>query len=167
MVAGKEIKNNSSDKDLRWIILTSEPIDSSKRAKKVLKNYELRWRIEDYHKAWKSGVGVERLRLQSKENLERGGSILAFIAVKLLQIRELGLKSATNLEKNISASKLLGKDEWRVLWIATNKSKPPRKTPTLQWVYLSLGKLGGWYDSKANGHRWLEGFMERMVQANG
>lgn len=151
VVAAKEIKDNNSEGELEWIILTSEPVHTKEMARAVLRSYELRWRIEDYHKAWKSGVGVERLRLQRKENLERGGSILAFIAVKLLQIRELGLNLSDKNNKNISAVYLLSKDEWRVLWIAINKSKPPRKVPTMKWVYESLGKLGGWYDSKRTG----------------
>lgn len=29
----------------------------------------MRWRIEDFHKAWTSGAGVEEQRMQSIENL--------------------------------------------------------------------------------------------------
>ena len=151
VVAGKEIKNESSEENLQWIILTSEPVDSREAARQVLSNYEIRWRIEDFHKAWKSGVGVEKLRLQSKENLERCGSILAFIAVRLLQIKELGLLLPNKSKKSVLAGEILDKDEWKVLWMATNKSKPPKQAPTLEWVYQSLGKLGGWYDSKRTG----------------
>ena len=50
--------------------------------------YELRWRIEDYHKAWKSGVGVEWQRFQTVENLERMLVITAFLAVLTAQLRE-------------------------------------------------------------------------------
>ena len=136
---------------MEWIILTSEPINTAESTKQILRNYELRWRIEDYHKAWKSGVGVEELRLQSKENLERAGSIFAFIAVKLLQMREIALSSPEELNQDIPVTHLLTTDEWRVLWIATQKSKPPKKLPKIKWAYENLGKLGGWYDSKHTG----------------
>lgn len=86
-------------------------MDKKETARKVLRNYELRWRIEDYHKAWKSGVGVEKLRLQSRENLERAGSIFAFIAVKLLQIREIALSNPDELNQEIQVTHLLTADE--------------------------------------------------------
>jgi len=64
VVAAKEIRNDGTDSSLEWIILTSEPINTAEWTEQILRNYEHRWRIEDYHKAWKSGVGVEELRLQ-------------------------------------------------------------------------------------------------------
>jgi len=151
VVAAKEIDAKDRTSELEWIILTSEPIDTAEAARQVIRNYELRWRIEDYHKAWKSGVGVEELRLQSKENLERTGSIFAFVAVKLLQMREIALSSPDELNKDTSVTALLTTDEWKVLWIATKKSKPPKEPPNIKWAYKSLGKLGGWYDSKRTG----------------
>lgn len=153
VVAAKEIPNkkNGSEEPLMWVLLTSEAVKTREEARQVVRNYELRWRIEEYHKAWKSGVGVEGLRLQSKENLERAGSIFAFIAVKLLQIREIALSRTNELNKEIPATHLLSKNEWQILWISTEKSRPPKKSPTIKWVYQSLGKLGGWYDSKRTG----------------
>lgn len=150
VVAAREVNAEGIDEPLEWIILTSEPVNSKTSARLVLSYYELRWRIEDFHKAWKSGAGVERLRLQTKENLERGGSILAFIAVKLLQIREMALEPE-KAKKNDLANYVLANNEWKALWIATEKSKPPKKLPTIKWVYFGLGKLGGWYDSKRTG----------------
>ena len=49
---------------LRWVLLTTEPVSSAEEARQVVRYYELRWRMEDYHKAWKSGVGVERQRFR-------------------------------------------------------------------------------------------------------
>jgi hypothetical protein len=151
VVAAKEITKDGTNAPLEWIILTSEPISTAELTRQVLRNYELRWRIEDYHKAWKSGVGVEELRLQSKENLERAGSIFAFIAVKLLQLREIALSTPEELNQDIPVTHLLTTNEWKVLWITTKKSKPPKKPPNIKWAYKSLGKLGGWYDSKRTG----------------
>jgi hypothetical protein len=150
VVAAKEMLNNVNEA-LEWILLTTESVDKKETARKVLRNYELRWRIEDYHKAWKSGAGVEELRLQSKENLERAGSILAFIAVKLLQMREIALSRPEELKQDIPVTHLLTTDEWQVLWMTTKKSRPPKKIPDIKWAYTSLGKLGGWYDSKRTG----------------
>jgi Transposase DDE domain len=64
-------EKNSPEKDsLEWILLTTEPTTTLVYTRKITRYYEMRWRIEDFHKAWKSGVGVETQRMQSVENLE-------------------------------------------------------------------------------------------------
>jgi hypothetical protein len=57
---------------------------------RLVRFYELRGRVEEFHKAWKSaGTQVESFRLQTRNNLEKIIVITAFIAVRLLQLREL------------------------------------------------------------------------------
>ncbi|USE35423.1 hypothetical protein [Endozoicomonas sp. SCSIO W0465] len=41
---------------------TTEDIETFEDCRSIIRFYELRWRIEEFHKAWKSGAGVERLR---------------------------------------------------------------------------------------------------------
>jgi hypothetical protein len=112
-ILAREIDAPAGVKPLCWRLLTSEPIDTLADVKRVIRDYELRWRIEDFHKAWKSGVGVERQRLQSAANLERMAVITAFIAIRLLQLREAGLAPGST-ETPINES-LLDDDEWHVL----------------------------------------------------
>ena len=51
---------------------------------------QLRWKIEEFHLAWKSGgAQVEKQRMQTADNLERMAVILAFVAVRLLQLKEV------------------------------------------------------------------------------
>lgn len=145
---GCQEKNN--DKELCWHILTSEPVKSGEDAKRVLGYYEKRWLIEEFHKAWKSGgTQVEALRMQSKDNLEKMVVILAFIAVRLHQLRYLGLNKK-EAEKQ-SCETILSPLAWKLLWSKQEKTKLPKKVPSVYWAYISLGKLAGWYDSKRNG----------------
>ncbi len=74
---------------LRWILLTTEPIETLKQALHVIDIYAARWRVEGFHKAWKTGAGAERQRMTEPQNLERAVSILAFIGVRSLQLREV------------------------------------------------------------------------------
>ena len=68
--------------------MTTESLETCEDCRAVLRFYELRWRIEEFHKAWKTGAGVERLRMLSAGNMQRLAVILMFLAVRLLQIRE-------------------------------------------------------------------------------
>ncbi|EEY43522.1 IS4 family transposase [Vibrio mimicus] len=135
---------------LCWHLLTSEHITTQKQALTILEWYEKRWLIEDFHKSWKSGgTQVEDLRLQSKGNLERMIVILAFIAVRIQQLRHLGQQQ--EVAEQQSCETLLGNKAWKLLWLKVEKSKPPKHAPTVRWAYLSLGKLAGWHDSKRTG----------------
>lgn len=135
---------------LQWVLLTSEPVSSLEQARQIVCYYEQRWKIEEYHKAWKSGgTQVEKQRMQSAQNLERMAVILAFIAVRLLQLRELAVDPAQ--AKGVPCTHLLQPMEWQVLWLKQERRKLPRAIPSLHWAYYALAKLGGWYDSKRTG----------------
>lgn len=143
-------KERDHEDGLCWHLLTSENVTTAKQAQKIIEYYERRWLIEDFHKSWKTGgTQVEDLRMQSKDNLERMIVILAFIATRIQQLRYYGLKA--ELSEKLSCENLLSPTAWKVLWLKTEKSKPPKKAPSVHWAYLRLGKLAGWNDSKRTG----------------
>lgn len=141
---------------LCWLLLTSEPMGTLAQAQRVLRYYARRWRVEDFHKAWKSGAGVEARRMQSADNLERMAVVLAFIAVRLLQLRDW-LDHSGQAGLSISAAGasscagVLEELEWKVLWVTQHRRRPPEAAPTLKWAYETLAKLGGWMDTKRTG----------------
>ena len=51
---------------LCWLLLTSEPVETLAQAQQVLRYYARRWRVEDFHKAWKSGTGVEARQINRR-----------------------------------------------------------------------------------------------------
>lgn len=126
---------------LDWLLLTSEPVEMAAAAERVLRCYRLRWRIEDFHKAWKSeGCDIEGRRQRSGETLERTAAMLAFIAVRLLQLRDAHDRGSTE-----ACTTLLTPLQWRCLWQATEKARPlPKKPPDETWACRALAKLGGW-----------------------
>lgn len=177
-ILAEEVDAPPDVEPLRWVLLTTEPVASAEEARQVVRYYELRWRIEDYHKAWKSGVGVERQRFQSAANLERMLVITAFLAVRLLQLREI--LDAPNDDEQVSCDTLLSEDEWKVLWLSTQRSAPPTTAPSIRWACLAVAKLGGFTDTKRTGrpgwdtmwHGWfrlqerLEGYqMSKLARA--
>jgi hypothetical protein len=135
-------------KGLEWLLLTSEKIDTIEQAGEVLGYYRARWTIEDYHKAWKTGCRVEQRRQQDGENLERIVVITAFVGVRILQLRALREK-----EPEASCLHVLSEMEWKCLWLSIEGTAAPlpKKPPTVEWAYRTVGKLGGWKDSKRDG----------------
>ncbi len=130
---------------LDWLLLTTEPVVSAVEALRVLKCYTLRWRIEDFHKAWKSeGCDVEGRRQHSADSLERTAAMLAFVAVRLLQLRD-----AHDNGSKAPCTKYLTALQWRCLWQATEKGRAlPKTPPDATWACRALAKLGGWMPKK-------------------
>ena len=168
-VLAQEVKAPKGESPVSWLLLTTERIDDAQAVRRVVRYYALRWRIEEFHKAWKSGAGVEQCRMQRGENLERMAVILAFVAVRLLQLREALLEEKVPGKPERSCTEVLTRDEWHVLWLTRQKKKPPQKPPTLRWAYESIAKLGGFTDTKRTGragwdtmwHGWFR-FSERL-----
>ncbi|HSH27546.1 MAG TPA: IS4 family transposase, partial [Wenzhouxiangella sp.] len=147
-IVARELDAPAGVKPLCWRLLTSEPIDEPDQLERVLRYYELRWRIEDYHKVWKSGVGVERQRFQASANLERMLVITAFVAVRLLQLREAMLADP---DEAVDCTGTLEEDQWKVLWVTTEKTALPERPPGARWAFFALARLGGFTDTKRTG----------------
>ena len=152
------IEQGSPD-GLSWHLLTSEPVTNAEQAQQIVMHYEKRWLIEDFHKAWKSsGTRVEALRLQTRANLEKAVVILSFVAVRIQQLRFTGLQDDRGSQ--VSCESLFTPLEWKILWRKVEKKAPPVKAPSMRWFYLSLGKLGGWKDTKRTGRVGWEALWE-------
>lgn len=56
VVLAEELGSPSSSEPLHWVLLTTEAVSSAEDAMRFVRYDELRWRIDDYHKAWKDNV---------------------------------------------------------------------------------------------------------------
>lgn len=150
VISCNEISPPDGVSPLCWKLYTNEPINAGNDALQIVRYYELRWRVEEFHKAWKSaGTQVESFRLQTRHNLEKIIVITAFIAIRLLQLREL----INNKEeaKSASCEKYFSPLEWKLMWSKTERKSLPKGPPSMYWAYYALAKLGRWHDSKATG----------------
>jgi hypothetical protein len=76
---------------LNWTLLTTEPVESAEQAMKIVSYYEARWKVELFHKVWKTqGTNVESLKMHQYQSLEKAAVILAFIACRLMQLKDMG-----------------------------------------------------------------------------
>lgn len=125
VVYAQEKRSKNVTEPLRWVLLTTEPIDTLTQALHINEIYTAKWRTEDFYKAWRMGAGSERQRMTEPKNLERAVSILAFIRVRLLQLREAitipyylrkkGLVDEAKAVKTQHYDTVLEEDEWKVL----------------------------------------------------
>jgi hypothetical protein len=72
---------------LEWVLFTTVPVTDAASARERIEWYRLRWVVEEYHKALKTGCAMEQRQLRSAQGLLALLGFLAIVAVRLLQLR--------------------------------------------------------------------------------
>src|SRR5204863_3907326 len=114
------------------------------QAQRVVGRYTARWWVEEYHKALKSGAGVEESQLERGYRLEPLIAVLAVVAVRLLSTKMLARSRPNSFE----AAKSFGP---QMLEILQKKLGKPKGGWTNQNVLVATAKLGGFIGRKSDG----------------
>ena len=130
---------------LEWLLLTDEAIADGAAARQRVGYYERRPRVEDYHKAQKTGLGIERLQLQSQAGLQPTIALLSILAVALVNAREAARDEA---KAGRPATDYVDAVEVRVLSVWRHGEERPL---TVREYILALGRLGGHLNRKCDG----------------
>jgi hypothetical protein len=134
-----------------WLLLTSEPVVTLQQARQVIFGYTQRWRIEDFHKSWKSGLcNVEDTQLRAKDHVIRWATLLSAVALRIERLKHL-----SRTEPELPASVELTHHEIQALIHLKRLDKKRNETipaamPTLAKAVLWIAELGG-YTGKSSG----------------
>jgi hypothetical protein len=142
-----EVRERRRAGGICWRLLTTMPADTFQQAMAIINAYTLRWRIEDFHLAWKSGAcGVEQSWMRKPEHFYKWATILSAVAARLERIK---LLSRTEPER--SALDEFTRDEIDAA-IALRKPKGISlgATPTLGEMTRWVADIGG-YTGKSSG----------------
>ncbi|RZK52230.1 MAG: IS4 family transposase, partial [Hymenobacter sp.] len=113
---------------LEWLLLSDQPIADLAQALTCVRQYTSRWLIEDFHKALKTGLGAEKLQLQTAARLFAAVALLSVVALALVDLRE-----KSRLEPDLPAEACgLTSTELRVL-----RHQSRRPLDTVRAVYLA------------------------------
>lgn len=82
-------KDLAPDQVVQWVLLSSLPVEDFASADRVIGYYTCRWGIEEWHRCYKQGCQIEASQLDQAADIQRLGAILAVVAVRLLQLRDL------------------------------------------------------------------------------
>jgi len=130
---------------VHWTLLTNAPIESQADIDEVIQSYRWRWRIEEFHRAWKTGsCNVETIQLRSLEGVRKLATMLATVAVRAERLKQL---ARTN--PDAPATIELSEVEIRALIIAKRRIKTrvetvPDGIPTIAQATLWIADLGGY-----------------------
>jgi len=137
---------------LDWMLVTNRPIASCGDIVWVLESYEHRWRIEDFHRAWKSGCcAVEDTQLQRLAHVVRWATMLAAVAARAERLKHLA-----RTEPNSPATVELSPIEIMALRVAKRRLFKKRtevvadSMPTIETAVRWIAEYGG-YTGKSSG----------------
>jgi hypothetical protein len=140
----KEIEPPAEVEPLRWILLTSLACSSLTEARRIVGRYTARWHIEEYHKALKSGAGIEDSQLKQAYRLESLIAVLSLVAIRLLN---------TKLLAAACPDQALEPDQVGVeaLQILAQRFGAPKTGWTQSTFWWAVARLGGFIGRKGDG----------------
>ena len=140
----------AGEKPLQWMLWVNFTVDSVHLAQTVVRMYSYRWRIEEFHRMWKSGaMKVEQTQARSGENVERIARLSAIVACRILRLTRLARDTP-----DAPASDELSRTEITVLTQMDPRSPKqaprPQKPGSLAWAIAVIADMGG-YTGKSSG----------------
>ncbi len=127
---------------LEWVLYTDWPTVSFSDALLAVMDYASRFLIEEFHKGVKTGMRAEDLQLEQANRLFAAIAVMSVVAVRLLDLRELG----KGFPEAPTACTGLDELELEVLSLAVD-----RELKTVAEVLLAIGRLGGHMNRRRDG----------------
>jgi hypothetical protein len=146
-----ELQPPAGVEPIEWILLTNTPVETRDEVEAVVHKYRVRWIIEEYFKALKTGCGAERLELESLETLTNALAMYAPIAWQMLLLRNL-----SQSQPNESALLALSPTQIDVLRACGYVPLPP--APNIRQAMQAVAALGG--------HKWTKRELDGNADPN-
>ena len=134
--------NPLTEEVIEWFLYTDIKVDSLEDAIKVTQYYALRWIIEDYHKALKTGLKAENLQFESASAIFAAIAIMSVVATRLIDFRE---------RLRIDSEAPAGESGLDELELRVLGKYLKRELKTVKCVALAIGRLGGHLNRKSDG----------------
>jgi len=81
-------ERTTSPSKIEWVLFTNRAVKTARDAISAVQRYAWRWRIEDFHRTWKSGLCcVEQTQLRSTNAVIKWATILAAVASRAERLR--------------------------------------------------------------------------------
>lgn len=131
------------DEAVRWVLLTSLPIDHAWQVREVIQFYCARWMIEILFRVLKSGCRVEKRRFEHIDRMLPCVGVYLIVAWRTLYVCRLGRSCP-----EVNCEAIFEPGEWKPVWRVVTHSDPPSQPPTLAVMVRLVAQLGGYINKK-------------------
>jgi hypothetical protein len=151
------------EKPLEWLLLTTWSVQTIEDALLVVRTYAMRWRIEDFHKAWKSAqCDVESMQLHAHDHRVKWALILAAVATRTVRLIYLARR-----EPERPATEEFSQQELEAVRDLTAKRPLPKnavlKVAEVVWAIAVLGGYAGTSWDNPPGYKTLARGLRRVL----
>ncbi len=127
------------EEPIEWLLLTSLPIGTFKKALRVIDYYACRWQIEVFFRVFKTGCKIEESQLEKAERLRPCLALYKIVAWRVLYVTMLGRESP-----DLPCDILFTDEEWKSAWTICTDKPVPKRAPALKEFLPMLAQLGGY-----------------------
>jgi hypothetical protein len=153
VVWARETSRAPKHRRIDWVLYTNVDVRTGTEAREALERYASRWRIEDFHRAWKGGLcRVEETQLRSMNAVIKWATILAAVAS-----RAEHLKRRCREKPDVPATDEFTADEIEAIVLLKNEARSSRAKPmtadglTLATAVRWIADLGGYVGNRNSG----------------
>jgi hypothetical protein len=134
----REVKR-SKDR-VEWLLLTTASIRTRAQVLDVVRGYTFRWRVEDFHRAWKRGLcRVEDTQLRSRDAISKWATLLASVATRAMRLTYQARETP-----DAPASTELTPIELQALMALRDPKHRGTDEPTLSEAVRWIAEIGGY-----------------------
>ena len=124
---------------VEWILVTTLPVGTLEQVRRAVAYYCVRWNIEILFRALKSGCRIERRRFEDIERVLPCLALYLIVAWRTMFVCRLGRECP-----DLDCEAVFEPSEWKAVWVAVHKKKPPKKVPQLGAFVHLIAQLGGY-----------------------
>ncbi len=123
---------------IRWMLVTTLPIDSDADVQRVISAYCVRWQIEVYFRTLKSGCKIEQRRFETIDRVLNSLAFFSVIAWRVMYVCHLGRECP-----EMDCEVMFEPSEWKSVYSVLGKTIPKEGCPSLNEVVRAIARLGG------------------------
>lgn len=139
VVLVRETHPPADDEPVEWLLATTLPIDDVEQVRTIVQYYTVRWMIEVLFRTLKSGCRVEERRFEQTDRVLVCLAVYLIVAWRTLYVCRLGRSFP-----EIDCEAVFEPSEWKSVWVAVHREKPPQKPPRLAEMIRVVAQLGGY-----------------------
>jgi hypothetical protein len=145
VVLVEESSPPENEDPIRWLLITTLPIDSEIQIQAVIHYYCLRWQIEVFFRTLKSGCRIEYRRFEKLDRIFNCLALLAVVAWRVMYVTYMGRACA-----DIDCEIIFEPSEWKSVYAILGRPIPRHGCPKLQEVIRAIAMLGGFVNRPRN-----------------
>ena len=141
VVLVEETNPPASCEPIRWILVTTLPIDTLAQVQEIVQYYCLRWQIEIFFRTLKTGCRVEERLFERLSRTLNCVAVYSIIAWQITYLCRLGRECP-----DLSCDVVFSPSEWKSVYRVVRRRRLPSKAPKRNEMVCMIATLGGYVD---------------------